>query len=364
MGVKLQSALGGSVELNAPSTASNFTMTVPAGNGTVATTNQLTNFRNKVINGNFDIWQRGVGATSSTGYLADHWVFSVGGMNLSQQRVADYPTGANGYCIEGKITNTSSSVVEFAARQYIEKQMMNDFVENPVSVSFWYKSNRTGTHAVRFGVQDATGANLDNNQSFTVNAANTWEYKTVTGLISAQSISNWNMAARPNVSGAFLDIGFKVTGGSGGPGFTSLTANDYFRLTRVQLEVGSVCTQFETRPPTIENDLCRRYYRRMAAGDSYAYIGHLGYFESPNILQLPVEITGMRTNQLTAAYSGALQCEQVGGDITGLAGLGLRGTNFARVQFSTAISATSAGLATPIRTNNDINAYFEISGVL
>ena len=39
MGVKLQSALGGSVELNAPSTASNFTMTVPATDGTVITAN-------------------------------------------------------------------------------------------------------------------------------------------------------------------------------------------------------------------------------------------------------------------------------------------------------------------------------------
>lgn len=58
MGVKLQSALGGSVELTAPSTASTYTLAVPAGNGTVATTDQLISFRNRVINGDMRIDQR------------------------------------------------------------------------------------------------------------------------------------------------------------------------------------------------------------------------------------------------------------------------------------------------------------------
>ena len=79
MGVKLQSALGGSVELNAPSTTSNFTMTVPAGNGTVATTDQLGNFRNKVINGDFRFWQRGTTGSATDWYAsADRWKIARG----------------------------------------------------------------------------------------------------------------------------------------------------------------------------------------------------------------------------------------------------------------------------------------------
>jgi hypothetical protein len=330
------------------------------GDGTIQGTAGFRTYRNKIINGNMDVNQRSPANASSTtvGYWVDRWAVSVAGTatTVTQQRIQDYPLSCGGWCLEVKATATGA-VTEWVSRQYIEKQMIRDFANKPVVASFWVKSSRTGTHGIRFAIQDATATNTDNPTSFTVNAANTWEFKQV--AFPAGSITTWNMAERPNVSGGFLDIGFKA--GNSGPGFSTVTTGDSLRITRVQLELGTAATEFEDRPLHIEQDLCRRYFRRHGAGDSYAYVGNTLYFESASVAQMPIDITGMRTNQVTASMN-ALAFEGYGGLPT-LSGAGLRGTNWIRCQFN-ASAAAAAGQATMLRTNNDVNGYFDITAEL
>lgn len=327
------------------------------GDGTIQGTAGFRNYRNKIINGNMDICQRSPtnATTSSTGIWLDRWQFTGAGVGtaITQQKVQDYPISSGGWCLEVKST-TGGAVTEWAARQFIEKQFIRDFANKPVVASFWVKSTKTGTHGIRFALQDLVGTNTDTGAAFTVNAANTWEFKQV--AFPANTLTTWYMAERPNVSGGFLDIGFKA--GNSGPGFTTITTGDSLRITRVQLELGTAATEFEDRPPHIEMDLCRRYFRRNGAGDSYAYVGGVMYFESASVAQLPIDITGMRTNQVSASISG-LQFEGYGGTPT-LSGIGLRGTNWVRCQVNAGTAATP-GQATILRTNNDVNGYLDIS---
>jgi hypothetical protein len=141
-----------------------------------------------------------------------------------------------------------------------------DFIGSPVTLSFWYKSNRVGNHGVRFNSGGTIPGNADTYQLFTVVNANTWEYKVLTFNTLIQCTvpgpSTWNGG------GIAVNIGPVVFN----MGSTSIANGDYFTLTGVQLEKGSVATPFEVRPYATELALCQRYYEAgPRSGTWYAY---------------------------------------------------------------------------------------------
>jgi hypothetical protein len=136
-----------------------------------------------------------------------------------------------------------------------------------VTVSFWVRASVTGTYAVSL-------ANSDINRSYvatyTINAANTWEQKSVT--IAGDTSGTWL-----KTNGIGIAVRFAVGGGSGvqttagawqaGNFFTTsactnltATSGATFYITGVQLERGSTATSFDFRPYGTELALCQRYY--------------------------------------------------------------------------------------------------------
>jgi hypothetical protein len=228
---------------------------------------------NYIINGGFDIWQRGTSITNNTSYLADRWYITANATSVScnQSRVAANLSGKAGYALRVQQT-ASSTVVEYAARQFIEAQNLFPLAGKTVTLSFWYRSNKTGTHGARLtGSGRATGA-TDLNIGFTVSAANTWGRYSITFSTFAGATA-WTVS--DNEWGAALDIGFR-TGNS--VGHTSLAANDYFEITGVQLEEGSVATSFRRNANSIqgENAACQRYYHRISSTTQFTALA-LGY---------------------------------------------------------------------------------------
>lgn len=281
MGVKLQSALGGSVELNAPSTASNFTMTVPAGNGTVATTDQLANFRNRIINGDMRIDQRNSGSLVTGGtalYTLDRWQINCpSGGTFTTQRVADAPAGSGmTHCAKITVTSAKASPLstdEYVFRQSIEGYNLADFEfgtsnAKMFTASFWVKSSLTGTHS---GAVRNALANRGYSFTYTINSANTWEYKTLN--VPGDITGTWDKWDSVGMRLQF-DLGcgdsLRTTAGSwvSGSGIVGATGavrlisnlNATWQITGVQLEPGSVATPFERRPQGLELTLCQRYY--------------------------------------------------------------------------------------------------------
>jgi hypothetical protein len=113
--------------------------------------------------------------------------------------------------------------------------------------------------------------------TFTVNSANTDEYKTI--VIPADVTGTWATDTSIGIELAF-DLGtgstrstattnawqtgdyFKATGSVSLVG----TLNATFGITGVQLEKGSTATLFEFRPYGIELALCQRYYQQLSDG--------------------------------------------------------------------------------------------------
>ena len=241
----------------------------------------LSGARNRIINGDMRIDQRNAGASASTGsgtyspYFLDRWQLAgSGGGVFSVQQSTVAPTGfTNSSLIT--VTTADSSIAAgdyYQFRQTIEGFNFSDLGfgaagAQSVTLSFWVRSSLTGTFG---GSLRNSAADRSYVFTYTVNAANTWEQKTVT--IAGDTTGTW---ATNNTGGAIvtfsLGIGstFESTSGSWGAGSFVATSGSVdlvatngatFYITGVQLETGSVATPFERRSYGQELALCQRYF--------------------------------------------------------------------------------------------------------
>jgi hypothetical protein len=252
--------------------------------GTVAMSSSF--LRNRIINGDMRIDQRNAGAsvtlTSSAPYTVDRWLGledTDGGMTAQQDSSA--PTGFNNSL---KFTTTSADSSLSAAQtcrmqQHIEGFNIADLGwgtanAKTVTLSFWVRSSLTGTFAGGLRNYDANRGYPFN---YTISAANTWEYKTVT--VTGDTTGTWNTTNSGGIAVIF-DLGSGSnyqstvnTWGAGNyfstSGATSVigTNGATWYITGVQLEVGSTATPFERRMYGQELALCQRYFTLIASGD-------------------------------------------------------------------------------------------------
>lgn len=234
-------------------------------------------FKNRIINGDMRIDQRNNGAAvTGQQYLVDRWRTWFDPGTYSFQRVTDAPAG---FTSSLRITKTNTTQSNYAILlQHIEGNNIADLgwgtaSARPVNLSFWVKSSITGTFSVSLNNADTTTRSYI--VAYTINAANTWEFKTA--AIPGPTDGTWNT---DNTTG--IQVKFNYGGGGGGTaapgswvtgdhgGGTGAMANlgttngATFQVTGVQLEVGSAATSFEYRPHTTELQLCQRYFEILA----------------------------------------------------------------------------------------------------
>jgi len=237
--------------------------------------------RNLIINGAMQVAQRGTSfASLSNGgstYTLDRWAWLEGGTPTSVFTVSQDSDAPDGFAssLKTQCTTSGAGHTTLVVRTKFEGQDLQHLAygtsnaKNAV-VSFWVKSNQTGTAVARC-YQMTSGRNYAG--TYTINSADTWEYKTV--LISADasgSIDNDNSeemsfefvlaatstytSGTPNTWAAYADAN-RCAGQT--IDITTSTSN-YISITGVQLEVGSVATPFEHRSFGEELALCQRYY--------------------------------------------------------------------------------------------------------
>jgi len=235
--------------------------------------------RNLVINGAFQCSQRGT-STTGAGFLVDRFELNINNTDniaITQSQDSSSPGGfANSWKI---LATTAESAVaadeRVRFRQNIEGQNLQQFAfgtsaAKSMTLSFYVKSNKTGTYAVNLEQDDASRVI---GSTYAISSADTWEFKTITvggdtsGTINddngAGLILSWyllagsNYTATDNTSyGASADgkqaYGHSTTWGQ--------ATNDNFFITGVQLELGEQATPFEHRSFGDELARCQRYY--------------------------------------------------------------------------------------------------------
>jgi hypothetical protein len=252
---------------------------------------QYYGFKNRIINGAMVIDQRNAGASltinsDNAKFSADRWYFQ--GVNtdgvFTVQQSSTAPTGFTKSLL---LTVTTADASIGSTQAYFFKQAIEGYNvadlgwgvagAASITVSFWVRSSVTGT----FGAAVVNGAGTRSYPfSYTVNSANTFEYKTIT--IAGDTSGTWTTD-----NSAGLALWFSVGAGStykgtantwastlyfDTTGSTNLigTSGATFYITGVQLEKGSTATSFDYRPYTTELQLCQRYYAKSGGNFTFA----------------------------------------------------------------------------------------------
>ena len=250
--------------------------------------------RNKIINGNMRIAQRGTsttGVSTNSTFIVDR--FRTGGQVTSAvvttSQASDGPNTNLGQSARVTVTTADNAVAAgdvFGIVQVIEGYNIVGLFGNTFTLSFWVRSSKTGTHCVRLTNSAPDRIYI---AEYTVIAANTWEYKTITVSGGLTTAGTWDLATGTGLNvGWALMVGstFQTTAGAWQTGNFWGTANqvncldtlgNIFAITGVQLEAGPVATPFEQRPYGMELALCQRYYEvihfpaQTSGNTSYGY---------------------------------------------------------------------------------------------
>ena len=337
--------------------------------------------RNLIINGAMQVAQRGTsttGVTTTDGYYAcDRWTSQTdtGTWTLSQS--TDAPSG---FAYSFKMDCTSagtSNADEISLRTRLEGQDFQGLAygtsdAKSITLSFWVKSNQTGTYSVVFYNQNTT-QERSISASYTINAADTWEYKTAT--ISGDTSYNFNNsntrdfqlifyfgAASGFTSGTYNTSAWQNADASnwvttGIPGLGGSTS-DYVNITGVQLEVGTVATPFEHRSYGEELALCQRYYWRLTQPSTDRYAIGSGMMYQTNDPRCFIKNPIVMRTKPSVEVAGNIRFERAGtstGDVGTLAFTGEGPYGF--VLYSTSgADTTTAGHGTIFYTY-DQNDY-------
>ena len=253
-------------------------------------------FRNKIINGEMRVNQRGnstlINETSYRACDRYHFVITDGGYwSISQS--TDSPEGfGSSYkleCTTAKSTLTNDS--RLLIIQKIEGQNLQDLKKGTadaksVTLSFYVKTSLAGTYQVNLEDNDNIRI-IGNTYTISSSEVNTWQYKTftfpgdTTGALDNDNMDSLALhfvlvAGNGNSIGSLPTAWQAKTNTDRGAGLTvnlAATVGNTWQITGVQLEEGTVATPFEHRPHGLEKSLCQRYFMKVD-GRAIAYRRH------------------------------------------------------------------------------------------
>ena len=261
--------------------------------GTISGGAGMGSFRNRIINGDMRIAQRGTSFTGG-GYTVDRWYeihqYPTATVTQSSLAAGDAPATQSGLQYYYRIATTGQQAITDwtqVATQFIEGLNIADLnwgtpYGSPVTVSFWYRSTTPGNHYFNISNGGFSSETYLYSVIFPVNTS-AWQYYTFT-IPPPPNGSSWPTTNATGLKLVFMLRGVNVpagkfasdfswqavTGsGSGFKGFIPAgnVVNFYGQpgsidLTGVQLEKGTVATPFEFRPYATELALCQRYYQK------------------------------------------------------------------------------------------------------
>ena len=303
--------------------------TIPFSGLSSDASNQGVNFRNLIINGDMSIAQRGTSSTGITSdgyYTLDRFILinrTFGTWTQSQS--TDVPTG-QGFSKSLKMDCTTAQASPGADKRFsinirtegqnVQHLKYGTSNAESLTLSFWVKSNKTGTYIAELMNNDASYKHI--NKSYTISSADTWEKKTLT--FAGDTASGFDNDTNSSFVCAFwLGTGTNYSSGTLQTSWGSLnqanravgqvnladSTSNYINITGVQLEVGTSASDFEFLPYDVNLQRCQRYYTQVATlsglnGHSFFY----GYNtnEAPGCVMFP---TTMRTTPTVTTFDNA-----------------------------------------------------------
>jgi hypothetical protein len=245
---------------------------------------------NPVLNSAMQIWQRGTSiTTASATYTADRWYASAASAGTVSRQTTSDTTNLPSiqYALRFQRTNGSTSTTDLGLTQSFETVNSIPYAGKTISFSFYARAgaNYSATSSA-LGARVWSGTGTDQNLGVgytggaialnnTATLTTTWQRFTYTGTIPTTA----------------TEIGIQFFGTPTG----TAGANDWYEITGVQIDLGSVALPFRTYSATLAGELaaCQRYYWRNS-GDNYNPMGPSGYVTASTTanayMVLPVEM--------------------------------------------------------------------------
>jgi len=239
--------------------------------------------KNLIINGGMNVWQRGTTASQAgqTAYIsADRWLTYIDTSSTVWLSKVDFTKG------QTEVEGNPESYAKFdwlgtgsTALKVLEQRVENVIPVSgvPITLSFYARTEQADDVEIKF-IQDhgVSGSAQVYTTGGTIDCTTSWKKFTKT-------ITLTSLAGKTVNAGSYLKVGLWSQG----------TLNSYIEIAQVQLELGSVATDFEHRSYGEELALCQRYFVKFkSAGLVYnTYSTTQGYFQIP----LPVAMRGHPT---------------------------------------------------------------------
>ena len=190
-------------------------------------------FRNKLINGGFDIWQRSEDITNENNswgiYTADRWWHNKG----RSQKITDV--------VDGQTVNVlriSDESVGYNGGRGLFQNIENYRYEKTVTLSAWIKASQASTINFGFIYDHTETARI--NDDFWIDVTTSWQKFTRTFKTTVPALGTSNQYI-----------------------INDLTDGVTYDVAMIQLEEGEVATPFEQRPYGLELSLCQRYFEQI-----------------------------------------------------------------------------------------------------
>jgi len=282
--------------------------------------------RNLVINGAFQIAQRGASFSpvSHNAYTLDRWQVykEAGASNITQSTDVPLFLFKNSF---GQDTATAATGSTPGLNCFVHKiEGLNTAhlawgtsAAKTITVSFWVKSTKIGIFTV--AIKNSAG-NRAYPAEYTVNVTNTWEYKTI--VIPGDTTGTWLTTTGIGIQiiqTISVDATRRASGNAWGAGniYGSTNqvnavdnANNNWLMAGIQVEVGTAATSFEHRSVGEELALCQRYYQDPnITASSYIWLHPIttsgtSHFRRGSFL-LPTPMRASPTVTLTMATGGS-----------------------------------------------------------
>lgn len=341
--------------------------------------------KNRIINGDMRIDQRNAGAAVTVNdnaafYSVDRFrlmgVSSDGVFTAQQSSTA--PAGfVNSLLVTVTTADASVGTTErYRVQHRIEGNNIADLGwgtanAKTVTLSFWVRSSVTGTFGGSLINETGTRSYPF---SYTISSANTFEQKTIT--VAGDTTGTWltTTGVGINVLWSFgMGSQFQNTANAWAAGDyetvtgeTQLIATNgaTWYITGVQLEVGSVATEFERRPYNTELALCQRYFQTWGGTNNYELMPFFGIGFSTNTVEGPFTFIQPMRAAPTLSTAGTLGFL----DVAAFYSVGTLILDSAGLQTARVRTSTSSGITQyrpyQLLANNSLAARIQLSSEL
>ena len=312
--------------------------------------------KNYIINGNFDIWQRGTSFTA-TGYTADRWyaiASGTGTTTISQQSFTlgqtDVPNEPKYYLRIAKSSGATSG-------DYLssKNESVRTFAGQASVISFYAKASAATTLTPTIRQNFGTGgspSSVNDVVKSDISVTTSWQKFTITHTFD--SISGKTLGTNNN---DHIELFFNIQNAAG----------DSIDFAQFQWEKGSVATDFEVRPIGEELNLCARYYQKLISPRVNFNFDNAGLAINTSLLSVNIPIVNeMRIDSDgttgTVTKSGNMAINDFASNGDNLSGTPVNFFRLSKTQLQLGInkgtSNLTAGSHYELSAAND--AYFDI----